>query len=128
MLVALLTMYLLGGGLLGGAMVTPDDIDVISERVELIVIDPARTETAMQVLDELKTGIEEFDEMFIDSGDTLRDVYLEHTAGATEMLQAFEALNLKSGGSQQDALGLREQLKATITAEEWVRIFEGLES
>lgn len=124
MLIAMLTVFLLGGGLLGGSMVTPEEVDLIGERVELAVDDPARAATATQVLDELKTEVEAFDEIFIDSGNTLRDLYLDHEAGSRKTLQTLEALNLEWYVSQQRGIKLRERLKQSINAEEWAVIFD----
>ena len=73
MLIAMLTVFLLGGGLMGGSMLSPADVDLIGERVELVINDPARSAEAMLVLDQLNTEVENFNQNFIDSGDTLRD-------------------------------------------------------
>ena len=123
MLVAMLTVFLLGGGLMGGAMVTPGEVDLIGERVELAVDDLARAATAKQVLDELKTEVENFDEIFIDSGDSLRDLYLDHDAGSGKTLRTLEALNVEWYVSQQRSIKLREELKQSITADEWAMVF-----
>lgn len=125
MLIAMLTVFLLGGGLLGGSMVTPEEVDQIGERIELVVDDPARAAAAEQVLDELRTEIEAFDEIFIDSGDSLRDLYLDHSAGSHKTLKTLEALNLEWYVSQQRGINLRERLKQSIDAEEWAKIFGG---
>ncbi len=124
MLIALLTVFLLGGGLVGGSMLTPADVDLIGDRVELEIDDPARAATATQVLDELKTEVEAFNEAFIDSGDTLRDLYLDHDAGSRQTLSTLEALNLEWYASQQRSLDLRGRLKESITAAEWAAIFD----
>lgn len=124
MLIAMLTVFLLGGGLMGGSMLSPADVDLIGERVEQMVGDPARSAEATQVLDELKTEIEAFDKVFIDSGDTLRDLYLNHEAGSRQTLQTLEALNLEWYVSQNRSIKLRDRLKESITAEEWAAIFD----
>ena len=123
MLSAMLMVFLLGSDLLGGSMITPDEVDLINERVELAVDDPARAATATQILDELKTEVEAYDEIFIDSGDALRDLYLDHAAGSHKVLQTLETLNIEWYVSQQRGIKLREQLKQSITAEEWAKIF-----
>ena len=124
MLIAMLTVFLLGSGPLGGSMLTPEEIDLIGERVELAVDDPVRAATATEVIDELKTEVEAFDEIFIDSGDTLRDLYLDHAAGSRETLHTLEALNLEWYVSQQRGIKLRERLRQSINAEEWAVIFD----
>jgi hypothetical protein len=124
MLIAMLTVFLLGGGLLGGSMLTPTDVDLISERISLLVDEPARAATAQQVLDELKIEVEAFDEIFIDSGDTLRDLYLDHEAGSRQMLSTLESLNLEWYVSQQRSLKLRDRLRKSIIIEEWAAVFD----
>ena len=124
MLIAMLTVFLLGGGLLGGSMLTPTDVDLISERISLLVDEPARAATAQQVLDELKIEVEAFDKVFIDSGDTLRDLYLDHKAGSRQMLNTLESLNLEWYASQQRGLKLRYRLRESIIIEEWAAVFD----
>lgn len=120
---AMLSVFLLGGGLLGGAMVTPDDADLISKRIKLVVEDSARVEEAMRLLDELETEIEEFDRIFIDSGESLRDLYLDHGAGSRQTQSVLEPLNLEWYTSQNRNVKLRARLKESITADEWAKIF-----
>ena len=120
----MLTTLLLGAGLLGGSMITPNGVDLIGDRVELVVEDPARVDGAEQVLDELRTEVEEFNEIFIDSGNNLHDLYLDHAAGSQQMLQTLEALNLEWYASQNRTVKLRARLKEYISAAEWARIFD----
>lgn len=124
MLIAMLTLFLLGGGLLGGSMITPNDVDLIGERVELVVEDPTREAAAKQVLDELETEVEDFNKLFIGSGESLRDLYLEHAAGSHKTLRALETLNVEWYASQNRTVRLRARLKESITAEEWAQIFD----
>jgi hypothetical protein len=123
MLIAMLTVFLLGGGLLGGSMITPADVDLIDERVELYVENPESVGKAQLVLDELKTEVEAFDQIFIDSGDSLRDMYLDHETAAWQMQRSLESLNLEWYESQQRSLKLRDRLKESITAVEWAAVF-----
>lgn len=123
MLSAMLTVFLLGGGLLGGSMITPTNADQISERVELVVEDSARNAATKQILDELNTEVGNFNRIFIDSGDSLRDLYLDHGAASHNMLSSLEALNLEWYTSQNRNVKLRDRLKNSITAEEWAEIF-----
>ncbi len=124
MLIAMLTMFLLGGDLLGGSVLTPADFDLISERILLQVNDTARAATATQVLDELKTEVEGFNQIFIDSGDTLRDLCLDHEAGSRQMLNTLESLNLEWYASQQRGLKLRDRFRESIIIEEWAAVFD----
>lgn len=123
MLIAMLTVFLLGSGLLGGSMVTPADVGLIAERVELFVENPESAETAQQVLDELKTEAEVFNQIFFESGDSLRDMYLDHETAAWQMQRRLESLNLEWYESQHRGLKLRDRLRDLITADEWATVF-----
>jgi hypothetical protein len=123
MLIAMLTVFLLGGGLLGGSMITPSDIALMNERVELAVEDPKRAAVAKEALVELETEVEDFNKTFIDSGDRLSALYLDHGASSYETLRTLESLNVEWYASQNRTVKLRARLKESITAEEWAKIF-----
>lgn len=123
MLAAMLTVFLLGGGLMGGSLLTPAHVERIGERIEAVIPDSARRENLGRILDELETEVERFDQVFFDSSDRLRDLYLDHNAGSAQIKTELEALNVDWYLSQQRHIELREQLKGTITAEEWSRVF-----
>lgn len=123
MLIAMLTVFLLGGGLMGGTILNPAEVDAISERVELSVGDSARLSTATALLDELKTDVENFDKVFTRSGEELIDLYRDHGADSRKMLKTLEALNLEWYVSQYRSIKLRDKLKQSITADEWAEIF-----
>ena len=120
---AILTSLLLGAGLLGGSMTTPNGVDLIGDRVELVVEDSARVARAEKIIDELRIEVEDFNEIFIDSGDSLSDLYRDHAAGSLQMQQTLETLNLEWYASQNRSVKLRARLKEFVSAEEWARIF-----
>jgi hypothetical protein len=123
MLSTMLTVFLLGGGLMGGSILNPAEVEAIGERVEQMVEDPARVAAATQLLDELKSEVENFDEIFVDSGNDLSDIFRDHNAGSRQMLKELEALNLEWYTSQNRNVKLRARLKNSITAEEWAVVF-----
>ena len=119
----ILSAFLLGAGLLGGSLITPNHADLIGDRVELVIEDQSRGVEAERVLDELRTEVDDFNEVFLDSGDSLRGLYLDHAAGSLQLQRALEALNLEWYASQNRSVKLRARLKEFISAEEWARIF-----
>jgi len=123
MLNAMLTVFLLGGGLMGGTMLNPSEVEAITERVEMTIGDAGRVQAAAEILDQLKTEIKDFDRIFVDSGEALSDIYRDHSAGRQQMLKTLEALNLEWYASQNRNLKLRKRLMGSITADEWARIF-----
>lgn len=123
MLIAMLTVFLLGGGLMGGTLLNPDEVDVLDKRIESTLRDPARSAEAGEIVTELKTEIEAFDRIFVDAGRELEDIYRDHDAGSRPMLQTLERLNLEWYASQSRNTKLRDRLKETLTAEEWAAVF-----
>lgn len=123
MLIAMLTWYLLGGSLTGGALLTPADIDLLEIRVESEIADSARRVQALEILENIETESEEFNRLFFQSGNELNELYLDHDARSYQMRRSLEQLNTEWYLSQQRNLGFRDQLKQTITVEEWTQIF-----
>jgi len=78
--------FLPGGGMIGESMLSPADVGLIGEQVESVMVNPARTAKATQVLGELTTEIGSFNQAFIYSGDTPRDLYLDQEAGPRQTL------------------------------------------
>ena len=101
----MLSVFLLGAGLLGGYLITPNHADLISERVEQVLEDSTRVAKANQVLDEL-------------SGERPRVWTADRDRERT-----LEALNLEWYASQNRSVKLRERLKEFISADEWASIF-----
>ena len=124
MLIAMLTVFLLGGGLMGGTLLNPAEVDTIGERIESTLQDPDRADQAGKIVEELKTEITTFDRIFVESGDKLEGIYHDHDAGSRPMLETLERLNLEWYASQSRNLKLRNRLRETLTADEWSRVFE----
>lgn len=124
MLNAMLTVFLLGGGLLGGAMLTPSDTYPIADRLEAAIKDPQQLSQVKQILSELETEVTKFERIFVDSGNGLRDLYLDHDAGSRQTQRRLEELNLEWYVSQQRNIKLRELLRLSIDAEQWDRVFD----
>ena len=123
MLIAMLTVFLLGGGLMGGTLLNPGEVDAIGERIESTLQDPARSAEAGKIIEELKTEIETFDRIFVASGEELEDIFRDHDAGSRPMRQALERLNLEWDASQSRNLKLRNRLRKSLTADEWLAVF-----
>jgi len=124
MLIAMLTVFLLGGGLMGGTLLSPDEVDAFGARIESTLEDPARITEAGEIVAELKNEIEAFNLIFVDAGRELEEIYRDHDARSRPMLQALERLNLEWYASQSRNLKLRDRLKETLTAAEWASVFE----
>ncbi len=125
MLMALLAAYLLGGGGLGGSILTPAAVKQMSKQVEVTVVDPARAEAAAETLAELKVEIKGFDKKFAKSGKELTKLYKDHGADGDQMLAVLAELNADWEGSQQRGIDLRFELRESLTEEEWAAVFGG---
>lgn len=125
MLMALLAAYLLGGGGLGGSILTPAAVKQMSKQVEVTVVDSARAEAAAETLAELKVEIKGFDKKFAKSGKELTKLYKDHGADGDQMLAVLAELNADWEGSQQRGIDLRFELRESLTEEEWAAVFGG---
>ena len=125
MLLALLAVYFFGGGGVGGSILTPAAVKQIGKQVEAVVTDAARAERASETLAELTTEIRGFEKSFAQSGKQLSGLYKDHGAEADQMLAVLDALNEGWEASQQRAIELRFELKASLTEEEWAAVFGG---
>lgn len=125
MLMALLAAYLLGGGGLGGSILTPAAVKQMSKQVEVTVVDPARAEAAAETLAGLKVEIKGFDKKFAKSDKELTKLYKDHGADGDQMLAVLAELNADWEGSQQRGIDLRFELRESLTEEEWAAVFGG---
>jgi hypothetical protein len=123
MLDTMLSVFLLGGGLMGGMTLNPDDVKAVKQRVEVSIDDNTRLAAAAKVLDQLETEVKDFNRVFTDSGERLGDIYRNHATASRQLLHTLEALNLEWYVSQFRSIKLRNQLKEAITAEEWPMVF-----
>jgi 16S rRNA C1402 N4-methylase RsmH len=123
MIWALLAAYLLGGGGLGGSMLTSASVKQLSERTQEVISEPARAEAAQQTLAELRKEVKAFQKTFSKSGKELNKSYKDHAADLNHAMVVLEELNSGWGTSQQRAIDLRFELKDSMTREEWSALF-----
>jgi uncharacterized protein YicC (UPF0701 family) len=126
MIWALLAAYFLSGGIGGvsGSMLTSSSVTHLSERIEEVITDPARAETAQQILAELRQETQAFQKMFSKSGKQLNKFYKDHAADINQTLAVLEELNSGWDAAQQRAIDLRFELRDSMTEEEWDEYYE----
>ena len=120
MLIALLTVMLLGGGSYDLSAVIAEGQDNLESAVE----DPQRRQTAMDIL----LAMEDF--MSSDNSETTaliertQQAFSEEKVWSAEELDALfaEARSLKTERAER-FIKLRLELKATLTGEEWAEVF-----
>ncbi len=127
MIWALLAAYFLGGGINGvsGSMLTSAAVKQLSKQIEVVVVEPARAAAAQQTLGALRKEVKAFEKAFAKSGRQLTKSYKNHAADFEQALAILEDLNSGWASSQQRALDLRFELRASLTEEEWAALFAG---
>jgi hypothetical protein len=117
--------YFFGGGAaaIDAGALTPASVEELSDRIEIVVEDPARAEAAQKTLDELKTEVAAFGKKFTASGRAISRSYRNHAAGPTEIEAVLEHLNQDWERSQERALDLRFELRDQLTREEWAALY-----
>jgi hypothetical protein len=122
MIWAFLAWYFFGGGVAGGTMLSPAYVDELSERVAIVVVDPARSETAQQTLKILGKEVKAFDKAFAKSGKQLSKFYKDHAADRNEAVAIIDALNANWEAAQERALDLRFELRESLSEDEWTKL------
>ena len=125
MIWALLAIYILGGGGAGGAILTADAVEQMSERVQMVIEDPTRAQMAEENLDALHDEIEAFNEIYSDSGKELEKLYSDHESSSYLLLVALVSLNTKWDAAQKRGLDLRFELRDSLPQAEWSKIVGG---
>jgi hypothetical protein len=122
---AFMYWYFIGGGAVGihaGAL-TPAAVDELSDRIAIVVEDPAREAAAQATLDDLKRETVAFEKKFAESGKAAKRSYGDHAADRAEIEAVFEQLNRDWARGQERALDLRFELRERLTREEWEALF-----
>ena len=122
---AFMYWYFFGGGagaIEAGAL-TPAAVEELSERVAIVVEDPARAEAARLTLAELKTEVVAFEKKFTASGKEISRSYRDHAADRAEIEVVLDQLNHDWEKGQARALDLRFELRDQLTREEWAALY-----
>ena len=117
--------YFLGGGAAGisAGTLTPAAVEALSERIAIVVEDPARAEAARATLAELKRETTVFDKKFATSGKAVKRSYRDHAADRAEIEAVLDQLNRDWERGQERTLDLRFDLREQLTREEWAALY-----
>lgn len=124
---AMLTVFLLGGGLMGGALLTPAAVDRLEADISGTIADPGRRAEAALVVGDLEREVENYNRAFIASANRVQEIYRDHDAGPRQLLRELEELNLAWYASQSRNMVLRDRLRESMTADEWAQVFPAAE-
>jgi hypothetical protein len=116
--------YFIGGGAVGisaGAL-TPEAVDVLSQRIAIVVEDPERAEAAQSTMKNLSKEARAFEKTFSASGKDLKRSYRDHAADRAEIEAVLDELNRDWERGQERALDLRFALREQLTREEWAAL------
>ena len=119
----MLSVFLLGGGLMGGAMLVPADVERLETRITEVITDSERSAEAALVVADLAREVGQYNRSFIELATRVQEIYRDHSAPSRQLLRALEELNLAWYVSQSRNMGLRDKLCESITADEWARVF-----
>ena len=122
---AFMYWYFFGGGASGinAGVLTPAAVEQMSDRVEIVVEDPARSDAADAVLKDLKEMVLDFENTFAASGKAIERSYRDHTADRAEIEAELDGLNRDWARAQERALDLRFELREHLTREEWAALY-----
>jgi hypothetical protein len=117
--------YFLGGGAAGisAGTLTPTAVEALSERIAIVVEDPARAEAARATLAELKRETTAFEKKFAASGKAMKRSYRDHAADRPEIEAVLDQLNRDWVRGQERTLDLRFELREQLTREEWAALY-----
>ena len=122
---AFMYWYFFGGGASGidAGVLTPAAVEQMSERVEIVVEEPARADAAGAVLRDLEEAVLDFENTFAASGKAIERTYRDHAADRAEIEAVLDELNRDWGRAQERALDLRFELREHLTREEWAALY-----
>ncbi len=122
---AFMFWYFFGGGAaaIDAGALTPAAVQELSNRVAIVVEDPARAEAARSTLADLEAEVAAFEKKFTASGRAISRSYRDHAAGRAEIEAALGQLNRDWERGQERALDLRFELRDQLTREEWAALY-----
>lgn len=122
---AFMYWYFIGGGAgsISAGVLTPATVEALSDRVTIVVEDPARAKAARSTLDELKRETTDFERKFAATNKVIRRSYRDHAADAADIEAALDEINRDWQRGQERALDLRFELRDRLTREEWAALY-----
>ena len=122
---AFMYWYFFGGGAgaINAGALTPAAVEELSDRVAIVVEDPARAEAAQSILEDLRKDVVAFDKQFAASGKVVRRSYRDHAADRADVEAALDQLNRDWQRGQERVLDLRFELRDQLTREEWAALY-----
>ena len=120
MLVALLTILLLGGGsnpLIG-------DIQFVEEQVKLVMEKSNQRKSALGTLDEMAKQTKQRDKTLGKTRKKLKKLVADHSSSFEDTEKLWSELTSERTKFHADMIGLRFELKGHISREEWAEIFK----
>ena len=117
--------YFFGGGAgsIDAGALTPATAGELSDRIAIVVEDPARAEAAQSILEDLRKDVVAFDKQFAASGKVVRRSYRDHAADRADVEAALDQLNRDWQRGQERVLDLRFELRDQLTREEWAALY-----
>jgi hypothetical protein len=124
MLIALLGMWLFGGGDgFSVGILSRAGIEKISERITVTVADTERRESVLNSIKALDMLVERSEKTNSDSLETLRSLYEDHSSESKQLLEVVENFDVDWQSLQNRVLDYQFEIRDSLTEEEWTQIF-----
>lgn len=123
MLIVLGTLFL-GGGAATGVFVSGKTIDSIRRDVKALRLDTHRQEEVFALLDRWATIADSTSDDLPEYASALMDLVRQHDATHADFQEALERQRVAFREAEGELLPLRDQLRATLSREEWNRLFQ----
>jgi hypothetical protein len=106
-----------------GSLVTGQSLETIMKNLKTIELQEPRRKRVESVLDRWQEHAEKFFEQRSKSRERLLDLLFRQEATEDDWRQEFALLSADSAEAEKMVLGAREELRATLTTDEWNRLF-----
>jgi len=123
MLIILGTLFL-GGGTATGVFVSGKTIDSIRRDVKALRLDAHRQEEVFALLDRWTAIADSASDDLPEYASALMDLVGRHDATHADFQQVFERQRVAFREAEGELLPLRDRLRATLSRDEWNRLFQ----
>ena len=106
-----------------GSLVTGQSLETIMKNLKTIELQEPRRKRVESVLDRWQEHAKKFFEQRSKSRERLLDLLFRQEATEEDWRQEFALLSADSAEAEKMVLGAREELRATVTTDEWNRLF-----
>ena len=123
MLIVLGTLFL-GGGATSGVFVSGKTIDSMRREVKALRLETHRQEVVYALLDRWQAIADPASDDMAGYAQALMDLVRQHDATRGDFQEVLERQRVAFGEAERELLPLRDELRATLSRDEWQRLFQ----